>query len=223
MSFQRHAKQAQAGALSIVLMLGAASCKLDHSTTKDGRKAAAPSGPTATAAGAANPAWDLNCVYERLQNPPDSFHYTYKHNEVAWDADVTPNTIDGTRTAPDGARPIHGVRSDTDSWHSAWMNLSAISGISSTFALVRNADSNVREGTESVNGFDTIRYSVDTTRSGAVEAGLYRATLGQGGFEKGTVWVTAQGCPVKFVLDAEMRLNDGRTEHDHYEEAMIRK
>ena len=103
------------------------------------------------------------------------------------------------------------------------MNLSAISGMASTFALIRNADSNRREGTESVNGFDTIRYSVDTTRSGSVEAGLYRATLGPGGFEKGTVWVTAQGCPVKFALDVETHLKDGSTDHDHYEEAIIRK
>ncbi len=136
MGFQKRYRQAQAGAISIVLMLGATGCKLGPSSTKDDRKAAVQS---QAAAGAANPAWDLNCVYERLQNPPDSFHYTYKHNEVAWEADVTPSTIDGTRTAPEGVRPIHGVRSDTDSWHGAWMNLSAISGMSSTFALVRNA------------------------------------------------------------------------------------
>lgn len=221
MRFQKYIRQVEALTLSTVLMT--AGCKLDHSSTKEDRKTERQSQRTATAASGANPSWDLNCVYERLQNPPDSFHYTYKHNEVAWEADLTPNTIDGTRTAPEGVRPIHGVRSDTESWHGAWMNLSVISGMSSTFALIRNADSNLREGTESVNGFDTIRYSVDTTRSGSVEAGLYRATLGPGGFEKGTVWVTTQGCPVKFALDAEMHLNDGRIEHDHYEEAIIRK
>jgi len=223
MRFQKRRTQAQAEALSIVLMLAAGGCNPGHSSPKDDKKPAAQSQAAASAASAANPAWDLNCVYERLQNPPDSFHYSYKHNDIAWEADVTPNTIDGTRTAPEGVRPIHGVRSDTESWHGAWMNLSAISGMSSTFALVRNADSNLRERTESLNGFDTIRYSVDTTRSGSIEAGLYRATLGPGGFEKGTVWVTAQGCPVKFALDAEMHLNDGRIEHDHYEEAIIRK
>jgi hypothetical protein len=223
MRFQTNIRQVGALTLSIVLVLMTAGCKLSHSSTKEDRKTVGQSQRTAAAASSANPSWDLNCVYERLQNPPDSFHYSYKHNDVAWEADVTPTTIDGTRTAPEGVRPIHGVRSDTESWHGAWMNLSAISGMSSTFALIRNAESNVREGTESVNGFDTIRYSVDTTRSGSVEAGLYRATLGPGGFEKGTVWVTAQGCPVKFALDAEMRLNDGRAEHDHYQEAIIRK
>jgi len=221
MRSQKYIRQVEVLVLSAMLMT--AGCKLGHSSAKEDRKAEMQSQHVSTAASDANPSWDLNCVYERLQNPPDSFRYTYKHNEVAWEADVTPTTIDGTRTAPEDVRPIHGVRSDTESWHGAWMNLSAISGMSSTFALIRNADSNLREGTESVNGFDTIRYSVDTTRSGSIEAGLYRATLGPGGFEKGTVWVTAQGCPVKFALDAEMHLNDGRTEHDHYEEAIIRK
>jgi len=118
---------------------------------------------------------------------------------------------------------IHGVRSDADSWQSAWMNLGAISGLASSFSLVRNSDSNLREGTEHINGFDAIRYSVDTTRATGVETGLYRATLGPGGFEKGTVWVTSQGCPVKFVLDVEMHNNNGGVQQDHYEEAMFRK
>lgn len=223
MRLQKRSKQARAKIFLVVLLLTMSGCKLGRSSTSNDSKRAAESQRSKTASTASNPAWDLNCVYERLQNPPDSFHYMYKHNEVAWEADVTPTTIDGTRTAPDSVRPIHGIHSDTDSWHGAWMNLSAISGMSSTFALVRNSESNVREGVESVNGFETVRYSVDTNRAGTVEAGLYRATLGTGGSEKGTVWVTAQGCPVKFGIDVEMHLNDGRVEHDHYEEAIIRK
>lgn len=223
MRYPKHKRQIEALALSFVLMLMTSACKSGHSSSKDDRKAARQPQRTATAASAANPGFDLNCVYERLQNPPDSFHYTYKHNENAWEADVSPTAIEGTRSGPDAARPIRGVRSDPDSWHSAWMNLSAISAMSSTFALIRNADSNVREGTESLNGFDTVRYSVDTTRGSSEEAGLYRATLGVGGFEKGTVWITAQGCPVKFALDTEMHLSNGRIERDHYEEAIVRK
>lgn len=223
MRLQMRGRQARAEIFFVVLLLTISGCKAGRSSTNTDTKGAAESQRSKTAATTSNPAWDLNCVYERLQNPPDSFHYMYKHNEVAWEADVTPTTIDGTRTAPDSVRPIHGIHSDMDSWHGAWMNLSAISGMSSTFALVRNSESNVREGVESVNGFETVRYSVDTNRAGTVEANLYRATLGPGGSEKGTVWVTAQGCPVKFGIDVEMHLNDGRVEHDHYEEAIIRK
>lgn len=217
-------KRMRTGQLCVALALLALGC--NGVPTKDKRTAQAQE-PTKQSSGAAeksaNPSWDLNCVFERIQNPPDSFHYTYKHNESSWEADVTPDSIEGARKAPDGVRPIHGVRSDADSWHQAWMNLSAISGMSSTFALVRSGESTLRDRVEPVNGFDTIRYSVDTTRANSVESGLYRATLGPGGLEKGTVWVTSQGCPVKFVIDVEMHMSDGRIERDHYEEAMIRK
>src|SRR3569832_1932027 len=60
--------------------------------------------------------WDLNCVFEHLQNPPESFHYSYRHNDVSWEADVSPSSIDGTRTGRDGSRAIHATRSDAESW-----------------------------------------------------------------------------------------------------------
>ena len=63
------------------------------------------------------------------------------------------------------------------------------------------------EGAEKVNGYDTTKYSVDTSRADTAEQGLYRATLGSGGFEKGTWWVTADGCPVKLSLDSELHSN----------------
>ena len=168
--------------------------------------------------------WDLNCVFERLQNPPEPFHYTYRHNDTFWDADVSPSAIDGTRTAPEGTRPFHATRSDTEAWQNADMNLSAISGMSSTLAIVHSAEQATRrEGNESLNGYDTVRYSVDTTRADSIESGLYRATLGAGGSEKGTIWVGPNGCPVKLVMDVEMHLHDGSVSRDHYEEAMLRK
>ena len=48
--------------------------------------------------------------------------------------------------------------------------------------------------------------------------------MGLGGFEKGDVWVTSEGCPVKLVVDDEMHNKDGSLlEKIHYEEAMVRK
>ena len=53
---------------------------------------------------------------------------------------------------------------------------------------------------------------------------LRQGALGPGGFEKGDVWVTAEGCPVKLVLDSELHKNDGSLlDKVHYEEAMIKK
>jgi hypothetical protein len=102
--------------------------------------------------------------------------------------------------------------------------VTGISGMSSTIALVNNSSALKREGSESVNGYDTVRYSVDTARGDSAEQGLYRATLGAGGFEKGDIWVTSKGCPVKLELDSEMHGRDGAViGKTHYSEAMVRK
>lgn len=169
---------------------------------------------------------DLNCVIDHIQNPPEAFHYSYKKdssNSVQEEADITPQTIDGSFANNSGSHPVHGVRSDADSWHTAWAGLSGIAGMSSAIALVKNSSATVREGAEKMNGYDATRYSIDTARGDSAEQGLYRSVLGTGGFEKGAVWVTAQGCPVKLVIDSELHANNGSVEKIHYEEAMIRK
>jgi hypothetical protein len=110
-----------------------------------------------------------------------------------------------------------------DPWQSALASLMGISGMSSTIALVRNSSSTIREDAGKMKGYEAIEYSVDTTRASGAEVGLYRSTLGPGGFEKGTVWVASQGCPVKLSLDSEMHLNNGRVDKEHYQEEMVKK
>jgi hypothetical protein len=175
---------------------------------------------------------DLNCVQEHLQNPPEAFHYSYKWNGDRFldqEIDVTPQTIDGTVTSniggSDVTNPIHAVRSDANGWQTATGSLSfGIAGLASGFALaVNHGDAAVREGTERVNGYETTKYSIDTARGDAASKALYRVTLGAGGFEKGKVWVTSQGCPVKISLDDRVVNNDGSETKDHYEEAMVKK
>jgi hypothetical protein len=98
-----------------------------------------------------------------------------------------------------------------------------IGGMASAIALVRNSSATVREGLEKVNGYDAIKYSIDTARGNDSEKSLYQSVLGTGGFQKGTAWVTAQGCPVKLVMDSELHGKDGSVEKIHYEVAMVRK
>ncbi len=174
----------------------------------------------------AAPDLDLNCVFDHIQNPPESFHYSYQKvgsNNVDEEADITPQTIDGSFKNNDAAHPLHGVHTDSASWQGAWSGLMGISGMSSTVALVNHSSSMTLVGADKVNGYDAVKYSIDTTQADAAEAGLYKSTLGPGGFEKGTVWVIPGGCPVKFSLDSEMHLNDGSIDKVHYEEAMIKK
>jgi hypothetical protein len=178
----------------------------------------------ATAKISAEPDIDLNCVINHIQNPPESFHYAFKtESDNAWveEADVTPQQIDGTFSNNSVSTPqqFHGTPRETSS------NLMAIGRMASLFATVHNTSAVVNEGEErGVNSYDTVKYSIYTARATASERGLYNSILGPGGSEKGTVWVTSQGCPVRIVLDEELHAKDGSLAgKSHYEEAMVKK
>jgi len=179
-----------------------------------------------------DPGINLNCVYDRLQNPPESFHYIYKKNSsdgstVDQEADVTAQTIDGFRGQPDGSQqPIHALRSDPQSWQSALAGLTGISGMSGTVSTFNHNSAMQRESDGGqVNGYQTIHYSIDTARWDATTRQMLGSfTLGPGGFDKGDAWVMADGCPVKLVLDDEMHNKDGSLlDKVHYEESMAKK
>lgn len=178
------------------------------------------------------PGIDLNCVMDHLQNPPESFHYVYKKTDsdgsnVHQEADVNPQAIDGFRAQADGSpQPLHGVRSDTQSWQAALAGITGISGMAGTVATFNHNSATKREADGGqVNGYDTIHYSIDTARWDSTERQLLgNFVLGPGGFDKGDVWVTAKGCPVKFILDEEMHKKDGSVlDKIHYEESMVKK
>ena len=185
--------------------------------------------PAAAGQHAADPGITLECIYDHLQNPPESFHYVYKKDatdHVDQEADITPQTIEGFRRQFDGSiQPLHAVRSDRQSWQNALAGLTAVSGMSSAIALVHNGSALKRESDGGlVNGYETIHYSIDTARWDDTERKMLGSTIGSGGFEKGEAWVTAQGCPVKLSLDAELHQRDGSLlERIHYEVSMIKK
>lgn len=168
---------------------------------------------------------DLNCVIKHIQNPPESFHYTFKAVEAdnPWqeEADITPQWIDGSfsnHSLPT-SQQFHGTPREASS------NLMAIGRMASLFATVHNTAAEVNEGPEkNVNGYNTVRYSIDTARGTAAEQMLFKSILGPGGLEKGTVWVTSGGCPIRMVVDEELHSKDGSPlGKTHYEEAMVKK
>ncbi len=206
--------------------------RLSAHKTAEGGLVARGQSRSAPAQANADPGINLNCVFDRLQNPPESFHYIYKKTvsdgfNVDQEADVTSQTIDGFRGQPDGSQqPIHAVRSDSQSWQSALAGLTGISGMSSTVSTFNHNSAMQRESDGGqVNGYQTIHYSIDTARWDATTRQMLGGfTLGPGGYDKGDAWVTADGCPVKLVLDDEMHKKDGSfLEKVHYEESMAKK
>jgi hypothetical protein len=181
---------------------------------------------TQTAGAATNgavPDIDLNCVVRHIQSPTESFHYSFSDvSDNAWqeDAEVTPQNIDGSfmNNSLPKRQEFHGAPQQVSS------NLMAIGRMASIFSTVHMTSAVVNQGPENKNGYDTVRYSIDTTRGNSTEQGLFKSVLGPGGFEKGYVWVTSQGCPVQITLDEEIHGKDGSTAGKaHYEETMTRK
>jgi hypothetical protein len=213
-------------ALTAALLIAVACNSGAKPKQKLGEQGLGQAGRNVAAASNPNPGIDLNCVYEQLQNPSESFHYIYKKDaddHVHQEADVTPQTIDGFRTQFDGyQQSLHAVRSDQQSWQSALAGLTGIAGMSSTVALINHNSAMQREADGgSVNGYTTLHYSIDTARFSATERQML---LKPGEYEKGDAWVTSAGCPVKLMLDSELHRNDGTLiEKLHYEESMVKK
>jgi len=209
--------------LLVLAFISMLSCNSSRSKTLD----PAP-GPQQKGAGtvkeSTGPDIDLNCVIDHIQNPSESFHYAFRaESDNPWheEADVTPQRIDGSFSNSSLPTPqqFHGTPREVSS------NLMAIGRMASLFATVSHTSAVVNEGAEEgVNGYNTVKYSIDTERGTATEQALFKSILGSGGSEKGSVSVTSQGCPVRIVLDEELHSKDGSVVGKaHYEEAMIKK
>lgn len=178
---------------------------------------------TAAATNRTGPDIDLNCVVRHIQSPTESFHYHLKDvSDNPWqeDADITPQNIDGSfmNNSLPTPQEFHGPPQQVSS------NLMGIGRMASIFSTVHMTSAVVNQGAEQKNGYDTVKYSIDTTRGDNTEQKLFNSILGPGGFEKGYVWVTSQGCPVQIALDEEMHRKDGSVNGKaHYEESMTRK
>jgi hypothetical protein len=171
---------------------------------------------------------DLMCIAERINNPPEPFHYSYKYNDastsVSKEADITPQTMEITIKDQSGSHSFHGARSDEVSWNSAVLDLSGLglTAMMSRFDALNGTSAIVRQASESMNGYDTSRYAIDSTSAGASDQRTFAALFGTGAFEKGTVWVPADGCAVKLVLDERMSFG-GKLKDAHYELDRIHK
>jgi hypothetical protein len=183
-----------------------------------------PNGKVGTANNSAGADIDLSCLINQIQSPQESFHYSFRaESDNLWreEADVSPQWIDGSFSNNSLPTPqqFHGTPKDVSS------NLMAIGRMTSLFATVRKTSAVINEGEEKgVNGYNTVKFSIDTTRSAPSEQALYRSVLGPGGSEKGNVWVTSRGCPVRIALDEELHANDGSLlGKAHYEESIIKK
>jgi hypothetical protein len=183
------------------------------------------------AAGAADGAGshiDVLCIGDRISNPPESFHYSYKYSDMAGsaqkDADITPQVMDITIKDKSGSHSFHGVHSNEASWASAVVDLSNLNmtAMSSRLVILNDTSAIIRQGSEPMNGYNTTKYLIDTANASSSDRKKFDFLLGTGSFEKGTAWVPADGCIAKIVLDEAVQIS-GSLKNAHYEIERIKK
>jgi hypothetical protein len=130
-----------------------------------------------------------------------------------------------TLTAKSGSHKYHGVRSDEASWNSVVLSLSGsgFTAMSARIDSIKNKSAVVSAGAEPMNGYQTTKYSIDTTNASSSDLRTYEAFFGSGSYEKGTIWITAAGCPVKLILDEATKQANGSVGKDHFEIDMIKR
>jgi hypothetical protein len=223
MTFLRARKTTRVRHLLAVMLALASILGCNSKTSKPVNAASSASKTAPAATNSSNPNIDLNCVIRRIQSPPESFHYSLRDvSDNPWqeDADVTPQNIDGSfmNNSLPSPQEFHGPPKQV------WSNLMAIGRMASLFSTVHTTAAVTNQGAEKKNGYDAVKYSIDTAHGDGTEQRLFNTIFGPGGFAKGNVWVTSEGCPVQIDLDEELHGKDGNAiGKAHYEEAMIKK
>ena len=139
----------------------------------------------------ANSHIDLMCIGERINNPPEAFHYSYKYNDastsVSKEADITPQAMEIAIKDQSGSHSFHGVRSDEVSWNSAVLDLSGLglTAMMSRFDALNGTSAISRQANESMNGYDTTRYAINTTTAGDSDQRKFAALFGAGALRRG--------------------------------------
>jgi hypothetical protein len=172
---------------------------------------------------------DVLCMGDRINSPTEPFHYSFKYDGPSGpqekEADITPQSMEITIKDNSGLHSFHGVRSDELSWNNAVLDLSnlRITAMSSRLNSLNGTSAIVQEGPQTMNGYSTTKYTINTANANAADKQRWEALFGQGSFEKGTAWVPADGCAVKLILDEGTWQSGGNIAKSHYELGMVKK
>jgi hypothetical protein len=143
------------------------------------------------------------------------------------EAEVTPQTMDVTIQDKTGSHAYHGTRSDQTSWDRAMLDLSG-SGMTVMIARIaflkdRNTSSIKQLDSGATNGYAAIHYAIDTGSANEADKRTFAALFGAGSYDKGEIWTTSDGCPVKLLLDEAKQMPNGTVSKTHFEINVIKK
>jgi hypothetical protein len=195
----------------------------------------------------------VETMAQNPRGPASPVHFAYKVNDSDqvskdYEADLSGDTFDRTirdrHPATDfdremastrGATPItiqdgfaetvlshHYTRDDKSSWTEAWGGMEQGGTPWSLFVLKPAV---TPAGFETISGFETLKYVVDTTHQSQLDK--YAGNWGWGTKDYnivGSAWVTKHtGCILQYAIDLERTGKDGKLSKSHYEGSVTKQ
>jgi len=190
------------------------------------------SGPSSRA-GASHSKVDLTRAALQLQamvkNPPNSFHVSFTESTsksssdphvVSTEGDVTPATIDYTERETEhgqtSSKTNHVARTEMSEMQ---LDMHFMAPVPWHGELIAAGDATKPAGPESVNGYDAMKYSIDTANEPPAEKATFSKMMLDTDYKiVGSAWVARDsGVLVKYVVDMEENGKDGGVKKTHFE------
>jgi hypothetical protein len=160
----------------------------------------------------------------------DKFEVTLRqrHKATQYDKSGSTPAVDNgpihspsiTTTVADGFAEVvqtnHYARSEPNQWS---MGISTVAQGGTPWDLFINKPTTTKVGSETINGFETDKYAIDTTRQTQLEkSALLMAGQLRDYNIVGTAWVAKpEACIVQYQIDYEEDAKDGSVRKVHYE------
>jgi|SRR5579872_6701073 len=152
----------------------------------------------------------------------DKLDVTVHERHPATDFDRELNTVRGAQPIPikdgfaESVRTNHYDRSDTSGWT---MGANSVVLGATPWGLFINKPPVTQVGTETISGFDTLKYAVDTRQQSTLDkAALLAAGRLKDYNITGTAWVLKdKNCVLQYDIDFEQDEANGKVTKTHYE------
>lgn len=174
----------------------------------------------------------MDCLADELTAPQQSFHYSFKRSEGGWthqvEADFTPDSVEGRSThteittgKPGVTNDVNAKRADAEQWNAA---VRPIAIISHNFGM-KDMYGVRKEGGESMNGYDTTKYSFNSAYMSVADQAAYARIIGAKDYGfMGNAWVSNdRKCMVKFDSTFHENALNGNTVDDHIEVSFTKR
>jgi hypothetical protein len=223
-----------------LVVLALAACNSGKQAKHEETKRAVPQGPAGNAVIVAD-----YCLQTFMKTPPPTpVHFSYKVSNSdremkSWEGDLTAATADFSMfteqpSTPDlaqnSAYKIHdGLADFTNTFHytrsddHGWQMAPTMPVQSATpWGEFINKPTIDQVGPDTVNGFETVKYSVDNSKQDLLDRVGF--TGNKDYIVNGTVWLTKDtGCILQWAMDSQTTHKDGTTRKVHYEGTVAKK